>query len=182
MENIKQFGELIQGDDFKEIANPWTNERFKYENIFYYTLKDNNYIAKKTQNNEYIHLIKTSYQFKKDKIYKLEFDVNYKGGDFDIGFADFTKTTFNAKLASSENFVAINKDSLIINKNTIYNNIKIENGKKYEFIIDMKKKNFILNINNTKVGEFSFDFQDNIFAQASIRNIGNSVKIKTYEK
>ena len=182
LENIKKFGELKKEDYFKEIENPWTDERFKYKNLFYYTLKENNYLAEKTQNNDYIHSIKTSYQFKKDKIYKLEFEVNYKGGDFDIGFGDFSKTTTYAKLASSTNFVAITKDALIINGNNINNNIKIENGKRYEFIIDMKKKNFILNINNTEVGEFSFDFQDNIFAQASIRNVGNSLKIKTYEK
>ena len=182
LENIKKFGELKKEDYFKEIENPWTDERFKYKNLFYYTLKENNYVAEKTQNNDYIHSIKTGYQFKKDKIYKLEFEVNYKGGDFDIGFGDFSKTTTHAKLASSTNFVAITKEALIINGNNINNNIKIENGKRYEFIIDMKKKKFNLNINNTEVGEFGFDFQDNIFAQASIRNLGNSVKIKTYEK
>ena len=46
----------------------------------------------------------------------------------------------------------------------------------------MSKKNFILNINNIKSGEFSFNFENNIYAQASIWKIGNSVKIKTYEK
>ena len=71
---------------------------------------------------------------------------------------------------------------MIINKNTINNNIKIENGKKYEFIIDMKNKNFKLNINGINYGEFQFNFQDNVFAQACMRNLGNSVGIKTYEK
>ena len=99
-----------------------------------------------------------------------------------LKLVNFSKTTTYAKLASSTNFVAITKEALIINGNNINNNIKIENGKRYEFIIDMKKKKFNLNINNTEVGEFGFDFQDNIFAQASIRNLGNSVKIKTYEK
>ena len=61
-------------------------------------------------------------------------------------------------------------------------NFKIENGKKYEFIIDIEKQNFILNINKIKVEEFNFNFQDNIFAHAGIRKIGNSVRIKTYEK
>lgn len=32
------------------------------------------------------------------------------------------------------------------------------------------------------MGEYKFNFQDNIFAQASIRNIRNAIKIKTFEK
>ena len=59
LEKIKIFGELKKEDYFKEIENPWTDERFKYKNLFYYTLKENNYLAEKTQNNDYIHSIKT---------------------------------------------------------------------------------------------------------------------------
>ena len=119
---------------------------------------------------------------KKDKIYKIEFDIIYKGGDYEIGFADFSESTSHACLSSSYNFVSVANKGLIINKKNINNNIKIENEKKYEFIIDMKNKNFILNINGNKFGEFQFNFQDNVFAQACMRNLGNSVKIKTYEK
>ena len=46
----------------------------------------------------------------------------------------------------------------------------------------MKNSNFSLNINGNNKGQFKFNFQDNIFAQACMRNLGNSVKIKTYEK
>ena len=89
MESINNFGE-VKKDDYKEIENPWSNERFKYRNIFYYTLKNNNYIAEKTTDNSYIHLIKSSYKFKKDKKYKLIYiPVINSQDDFDIGFADF---------------------------------------------------------------------------------------------
>ena len=44
----------------------------------------------------------------------------------------------------------------------------------------MSKKSIILNIDNIKSGEFSFNFADNIYAQVAIRKIGNSVKIKNY--
>ena len=40
----------------------------------------------------------------------------------------------------------------------------------------------MLYIDENKIGEYNFNFQDNIFAHASMRNIGNSVRIKTYEK
>ena len=182
LENIKKFGKLGQNNYFKIINNPWTNERFKYNNVFYYTLKEDNYFAEKTQNNSYIHIIKSEYQLKKDKIYKLEFDINYLGGDYEIGFADFSTSTLVYWLNGSDNSVCVSNRGLIINKKNINNNIKIENGKKYEFIIDMKNKNFILNINGNKFGEFQFNFQDNVFAQACLRNLGNSVRIKTYEK
>ena len=182
LENIKKFGELRQDNYFEEINNPWTYERFKYEDIFCYALKEDNYVAEKTINNDYIHLIKSGYQLKKDKIYKIEFIVNYIGGDYAIGFADFSKSTFACWFNNSDNSVAISNKGLIINQKNINSNIKIENGKKYEFIIDMKNSNFSLNINGNNMGQFKFNFQDNIFAQACMRNLGNSVKIKTYEK
>ena len=181
LENIKKFGKLKQNGYFEVIHNPWTNERFKYKDIFYYTLKEDNYVAEKTENNTYIHLIKSEYQLKKDKIYKIEFDAYYKGGDYGIGFADFSKTTYCSWLNESDNSVSITNKGLIINGIIINNNFKIEDKKKYQFIIDMKNKKFLLNINEINYGEFQFNFQDNVFAQACIRNLGNSVKIKTYE-
>ena len=93
LEKIKNFGNFE--NDFNEINNPWTTDRFNYTNYFYYTLKENNYIAEKTVDDNYINLIKSSYKFDKNKIYKLEFIINYnKGGDFDIGFADFSESTY----------------------------------------------------------------------------------------
>ena len=178
---IKAFGK-ISLDDFEEINNPWSLERFNYMNVFHYTLKENDYIAEKTAENKTIHLIKSLYKFKKDKIYKLEFITNYLTGDFDIGFADFENSTSYARLKSCSKFEALTNLGLYIDGKKANENIKIENGKNYQFIIDIAKKNFILNIDENKIGEYNFDFQDNIFAHASMRNIGNSVKIKTYEK
>ena len=45
----------------------------------------------------------------------------------------------------------------------------------------MPKKNFNLIIDEVQVGEFEFNFQENICAQAAIRNKGSSVRIKTFE-
>ena len=131
---------------------------------------------------EFIHLIKSSYKFDNNRIYKLEFMINYnKGGDFDIGFADFTKSSSNARLRRSNCCVSLSNEGLYIDKKK-NGNFLIENGKKYEFEIDIAKKIFILSINGIKAGEFNFNFQDNIFAHAAIRKLGNSVRIKTYEK
>ena len=181
LEKIKKFGEL--GDNFIEIDNPWTTDKCSYYNNFFnYTLKENNYLAEKTENNGYIHIIKSKIQLQKDKIYKLEFLPNYKDNDFNIGFGDFSFTNKVAALYVSQNCVCLTNNGLLINKVNINQNIKIENGKKYEFIIDIKNKKFILYKNGENLGEYEFNFQDNIFAQASIRNVGNSVKIKTYIK
>ena len=102
LNTIKEFGQIES--EFIEINNPWTTEKY-HNNVFYYTLKENNYVAVKQKDNSYIHCIKSSYEFKKDKVYKLEFIVDYKGGDFDIGFADFSSTKYiNSKLSVSINF------------------------------------------------------------------------------
>ena len=181
LDNIKRFGK-IEKNYFEEIDNPWTSIKFSYENIFYYTLKEKNFIAEKTVDDSYIHLIRSSYKFKNNKIYKLEFIVDYsKGGDLDIGFADFTQSDSACWLRGINHCVGLTNNGLYIDK-VKKNNFKIENGKKYEFIIDMSKKNFILNINGIKAGEFNFNFEDNIYAHAAIRKVGNSVRIRTYEK
>ena len=98
-----------------------------------------------------------------------------------MGFADFNQSKNQPWLNGSFNYVAIRNDGLFINGSKINGNISIENGKKYEFIIDISKKNFVLNIDGNKVGEYKFNFQENIYAHAAIRNLGNSIKIKTYE-
>ena len=181
LEKIKKFGEV--GDNFIEIDNPWTTERFiNNNNFFYYTLKENNYLAEKTENNGYIHIIKSKLQLQKDKIYKIEFLSNYRNDDFNIGFGDFSSTNKCSALYVSQNCVCLTNNGLLINKININQNIKIENGKKYEFIIDIKNRKFNLYSNGENLGEYEFNFQDNIFVQASIRNVGNSIKIKTYVK
>ena len=184
LNNIKNFGNLekIEQNYFKEIENPWINEMF-HNNLFYYTLKGKSYIAEKTQNNGYIHLIKSSHKFEKDKIYKLEFIPHFeKGGDFYIGFADFNQSKKHSWLKDAFNCVGLSNEGLYINGNKVNSNLTIQNEKKYEYIIDISNKSFILNIDGIKVGEFKFNFQENIYDHAGIRKIGNSIIIKTYEK
>ena len=163
---------------YKEINNPWTenNKEYKY---FYYTLKDNNYLAEKTDNGNFIYPIKTNYLLKKEKIYKIIFVLDYKSGDVDLGFGNFVDTE-KANWLRTNNSVCINNIGLYINKNKV-NEIKIQQSGKYEFIINMPKKNFNLIIDEVQVGEFEFNLQENICAQAAIRNKGSSVRIKTFE-
>ena len=175
-ENLKS--KINIDNDFKEIYNPWTNEIINTKG-FLYTLKDNNYLAEKTKINDYIYRVKSFYQLKIDKIYKIEYKVNYtKGGDFQIGFA----TSAEESWLKCKDAVAITNEGLFINNVNINPNFLIENGKIYQFIINISKKTFIININELYAGEFNFDFQNNIFAQAAIRHIGNSVSIRSYEK
>ena len=88
---LKKFNGILPDtdEDFKEINNPWSKEKFKYDDYktFYYTLKENDYLAEKTENDNYIHMIKSMNQLKKDNIYKLVFETNYINGDnFHVGF------------------------------------------------------------------------------------------------
>ena len=172
IKNIKKFGRF--DNIFKEINNPWTTEILNHY-AFLYTLKDNNYLAEKTEQNGHINLIKSSYQLKKNKIYKLIFLPNYKDNDFQIGFADSSQS-------SKHSCVALTNEGLYINGIKINSNLILQNGKKYEFIIDISNKSFILTIDEINSGKFNFNFQDNIYAHAGIRNTGNSIRIKTYEK
>ena len=112
----------------------------------------------------------------------MEFFPNYKTNNFDIGFGDFSITTNQDALYVSPGCVCLTNNGLIINLKTVNTNIKIENGNKYEFIIDIKNKKFNILKNDEDFGEYEFNFQNNIFAQASIRNVGNSIKIKTFAK
>ena len=181
LENINHFGK-VEKDDYEEIENPWSYERFKYDNIFYYTLTNNNYIAEKTTGNDYIHLIKSIYKFKKDKKYKLIYIpvINTKG-DFDIGFADFTVSNNCCRLKFN-NSVGVTNNGLIIKKKKKNPDLKLESGTKYEFLIDISQNSFTLKINDEEKGNYNINFSDNIYAHAAIRNVGNSVSIKTYEK
>ena len=181
LENINNFGK-VEKDDYEEIENPWSYERFKYDNIFYYTLTNNNYIAEKTTGNDYIHLIKSIYKFKKDKKYKLIYIpvINTKG-DFDIGFADFTVSNNCCRLKFN-NSVGVTNNGLIINNSIKNPDLKLESGTKYEFLIDISQNSFTLKINDEEKGNYNINFSDNIYAHAAIRNVGNSVSIKTYEK
>ena len=179
MQSINKFG-YLNSNYLKEIDNSWTTEIINCKS-YLYTLKENNYLAEKTKQTEYMYLIKSKFQFKKDKLYKLEFFPNYIGGDFDIGFADYSQSSKLSWLRDMFNCVGLTNVGLYINGSLI-NNLNLENGKKYEFIIDISKGTFILNIDEKKVGTFNFNFQDNIYAHAGMRKIGNSIRIKTYEK
>ena len=150
--------------------------------IYFIIHKKFNYIAEKTTDNLYIHLIKSSYKFKKDKKYKLIFiPVINSQGDFDIGFADFEASNICCWLQFNHS-VGVTNNGLIINNSIKNPDPKIENGKKYEFLIDISQNSFTLKINDEEKGNYNFNFSDNIYAHAALRNVGNSVSIKTYEK
>ena len=46
----------------------------------------------------------------------------------------------------------------------------------------MNEKTFSLNIAGNNLLRYIYNFQDNVFAHTCMRNLGNSVKITTYEK
>ena len=112
----------------------------------------------------------------------MEFTPNYISGDFQIGFADYNESKNKDWVYRKFNSVGLTYGGLYINCSMINKDFYIKNGLKIEFIINIQKKLFILNIGGKKEGEFNFNFQDNIFAYSAIRNIGNSITLKTFEK
>jgi hypothetical protein len=171
----------------KEVDNPWTEEKFNYNNLFsasyyYYTLKENGYLAVKTKNESTIHLIKSKYSLKKGKMYKLQFTVHYLGGDYHIGFGDFTQATKFPSLVNNFSNVGLTEKGLFIDGKLINKECKIEDGKVYELVIDTSKNNLSINIDKKNVGDYSFNFDNNIYALAGMRAIGSSVHIRTFEQ
>ena len=74
-------------------------------------------------------------------------------------------------------------EGLFIKGTKVNGGLKIENGKINDFIINILKKSFELNINKVKAGEYDFNYDNNnIYSLAGMRNIGNSVSIKTFVK
>ena len=173
-------------NDFIEIYNPWSKEALRYGgyNVFYYDLKEKDFLAEKTQIGDFIHIIKGKYNFQICKIYKLEFIINYiNEGDFDIGFGDLEIATDCAWLRGCGSCVGLTNQGLYISSEKISDISITKNVKKYTFIIDTFKANFTLYMDGIKSGEYNYIFKNNhIYPLAAIRKIGNSVYIKTYEK
>ena len=164
---LKKYNSILPdiNEDFKEINNPWSKEKFKYDNYekFYYTLKENDYLAEKTENDTYIHMIKSMNQLKKDNIYKLVFETNYiNGNNFHVGFGDFSEATSYSWLKQKIKCVGLTEEGLFIEGNKIDNVSINNNDKKYTFIIDINNKKFSLFVNEIKKGEFNYNFQENV--------------------
>ena len=114
------------------------------------------------------------------KEYQDKFRYTLKDGDF---LAEKTQDNGHIDVIKSQNLFQIGKIyKLEYNGNKMNDNIKIKDREHYTFIIDIGEKKFTLYENLTKIGDYNFTFQENISALAAIRNIGNSVRIKTYEK
>ena len=131
-------------------------------------MKENSYLSEKTENDEFMHLIKSSHQLKKDRIYKLQFIPIYKGGDFEVGFGDLNSTIKCNSLRTADNSVSLSNEGLKINKKKV-NNVKIENTKKYEFIIDISKGFFILIFKIDKINIYSFSVLNNFLPLLNIK-------------
>lgn len=80
------------------------------------------------------------------------------------------------------NNVGLTEKGLFIDGKIINKECKIEDGKVYEFVIDTSKKKFSINIGEKNVGEYTFNFDNNIYALAGMRAIGSSVHIRTFEQ
>ena len=124
---------------FIEINNPWTNDVFKYSNKFLYTLKENNNLIEKTDENGYIHIVRSQNELKEGKIYKIEFHINYtKGNDLDVGFGNINLCQTQGWIRCEEGICICNKGLFINGVHSIMNNNFIENNIKIIFILNFK--------------------------------------------
>ena len=116
-------------------------------------------------NGEDTLFLQSSYKNKQGKrVYKI-----LKDGGHLYAIGDYTqKFSLPGKgfdLEKEFQNVGMGRDGLIAGENLYVVSRKNGAGNKYTLVPDVM-----------------LDFEDNIFAHAAIRNIGNSIKIKTYEK
>ena len=115
---------------------------------FYYKLEENNTKVTKISNNGTITICRAKNNLEKGNIYKLDYFINYKDGDFDIGFGDdcigSTCTLRKRKSYCVSNYGiyvnGINKDS----SNYLVDNIKVT------FIVDLINYSFDILFNDDK--------------------------------
>jgi hypothetical protein len=120
-------------NDFIEIYNPWSKEALRYgDYVFYYDLKEKDFLAEKTQIIDFIHIIRGKYNFQIYKIYKLEFTINYiNEGDFDIGFGDLEIANDFAWLRDCDSCVGLTNQGLYISSKKISDISITKNVKKW---------------------------------------------------
>ena len=156
----------------------WSKDTYaRYD--FYYELEENNTKITKKSADGTITICRGINNLEKGNIYKLDYFINYKDGDFDIGFGDdcigSTCTLRTRKSYCVSNYGiyvnGINKDS----SNYLVDNIKVT------FIVDLINYSFDILFNDDKKFNYNINSQLVYYPMAAIKYLDNSVKLKVYK-
>ena len=108
--------------------------------------------------------------------YKLEYFINYKRGDFDVGFGD-EKIGIKCWLGESCGY-DVTSNGLYIDGRNNNSSINILSCKKVTFIIDLKNYNSEVLLDDKKVSNFNIRSDLIYYPMIAIRELDNSVKLK----
>ena len=143
---------------------------------FYYILDEDNTKVTKNSEGGTITICRGTKPLEKGMKYKLEYFINYKKGDFDVGFGD-NKIGNQCWLRRMYGY-GVTTVGLYIDGTNNYSNINIINCKKVTFIIDLKNYNSEVLLDDKKVSNFNIRSDLIYYPMIAIRELDNSVKLK----
>ena len=170
---------LLKETIFLEQNFEWSTKTYSnYE--FYYNLEENNSKITKIKNNGTITICTGLKNLEKGNIYKLVFFINYKDGDYDIGFGDDTIGS-NCTLRKRKSYCVSNY-GIYVNGINEDNQNYLFHYKKIIFIIDLINFSFKILFDDNKIFNFNIINPQLIYyPMAAIKNLDNSVKLKVYK-
>ncbi len=148
----------------------------KYD--FYYKLEQNNTKVTKISNDGTMTICRGIKNLEKGNIYKLDYFINYKGGDFDIGFGD--DSIGSSCWLRENNCYSVSNNGIYVNGTIKDNNNYLNIYKKITFIIDFNKYLYEIYFDDNKMFDFNFDSQLIYYPMVAIRRLNNSVVLKQY--
>jgi len=146
---------------------------------FYYKLDENNSKVTKISDGGTITICRGIIPLHKGNKYKLDYDINYINGDFDVGFGDDKEGRMD--WLRGNNLYSITSNGIYINGiNILEHKIKKEN-KKITFIIDLKLNNSEIFIDGQNIYNFNIKSDILYYPMIAIRELNNSVKLNLTE-
>ena len=175
-EKVESLKQLINNyiKNFNECNFRWSTKTYSSYG-FYYKLEEDNTKATKISDGGTITVCRTSESLELGNKYKLDYFINYKNGDFDVGFGDErigTSCWLRNSYGYSITSYGLNLDN---NNNTSYN---IRNCKKVTFIVDLRNYISELFLDDNKVSSFKIKSDYVYYPMIAIRELDNSVKLK----
>ena len=167
---LKKFSDLDNKQRFE-----WTKTTYgSYE--FYYQLEEDNTKVAKILKGGTITICRGNIVLEKGNKYKLEYDINYTKGDFDVGFGD-EKAGLSCWLRD-ENSYSFTSSGIYLKGKLIQSDKKLASIKNITFIIDLKIYQADLFIDGQKQYNFSISKDLIYYPMIAIRELNNSVKLK----
>ena len=149
----------------------------KYD--FYYKLEQNNTKVTKISNDGTMTICRGIKNLEKGNIYKLDYFINYKKGNFDIGFGD-DSIGGNCWLGGEKSY-CVSNEGIYVNGIKKDNNNYLNNYKKITFIINFIQFSYEIYFNEKKMYDFNFNSQLIYYPMVAMKDLNNSVTLKLYK-